>query len=199
METTSLEGVDVFTGFSHAQASGWAVAVGAPRATLNQALWRTLLTTLAIGAALLAVSLALAASLARRITAPIVTLARFARTIHEEALPAAPIVTGLREVDEAALALYRDAAGRSSAEQSLKASQARYRLVVRERCRLRYHHDRRRRSRHELELGRTKHFRVGTGGGGWANVRSDLHAGGPRGRRARSGDGQGPSRRARAR
>ena len=130
LETTSLEGVELYTAFSHADGSEWAVAVGAPRAALTRALWRSSLITLSVGTALLATSLMLAASLARRITGPISSLARFSKSIQADMTPGAPVATGLREVDEATQALHRDATERRRAERSLLASQARYRLVV---------------------------------------------------------------------
>ena len=130
IESTTLEGIEVYTAFSHAEEGGWAVGIGAPRATLSRALWKSIATTVGLGLVLLAISLALAASLARRITDPIAALARFSGAIDGDGSIPEPNATGLHEIDLATRALYRDATERQRAERSLRASQARYRLVV---------------------------------------------------------------------
>src|ERR1700736_328016 len=68
---TSLEGIPTVAAFSHAGRFGWAVAIGVPRAELIAPALRAALRTLAVGGALLLMSIALALLVARQITRPI--------------------------------------------------------------------------------------------------------------------------------
>jgi two-component sensor histidine kinase len=67
IDTTSLEGTPLLTGFSKSPISGWSVAAGIPRSTLTQPLWQSLATTLVIGLGLLLVGSAFAVRMATRI------------------------------------------------------------------------------------------------------------------------------------
>ncbi|HEY6256937.1 MAG TPA: ATP-binding protein [Xanthobacteraceae bacterium] len=99
LELTSRDGIGVVAAFSHSTQFGWAVAVGVPRAELTAPALAAATRTLAAGSVLLALGIALALLMARRITGPITALRRLAATGDGEAvLKAAP--TGLREADE---------------------------------------------------------------------------------------------------
>ena len=100
-EMNTLEGIPVLTAFSHAERSGWSVAIGVPRSQFLAPLRQRVLTILGVSTLVLLVSLGLAAALARRITRPIALLARFASQAGQRSGPLAPArLTGLREVDE---------------------------------------------------------------------------------------------------
>jgi signal transduction histidine kinase len=104
LETTTREGLTVVGAFSHSAKFGWAVALGIPREEVTKPALRGAARTLAVGSLLLAVSIALALVLARRITGPIAELRRLAATDDGGAvLSTEP--TGLREADEVARAL----------------------------------------------------------------------------------------------
>jgi signal transduction histidine kinase len=100
-ETISLEGMPLLTAFSRSEPSGWRVAVGVPREVVYGPSWRRALFVLGSGAVVLMISLTASAALARRITAPIAQLGRFAEEIAGRSGPT-PVVeeTGMGEVDE---------------------------------------------------------------------------------------------------
>ena len=102
VETRTLDGVEVFTAFSHAMFSGWVVSVSVPRAQLMAPALAATGRTLAMSGVTLAIALALALLVARRITRPIETLQRLA-TEPDALMDLQP--TGLRETDEVAAAL----------------------------------------------------------------------------------------------
>jgi PAS domain S-box-containing protein len=105
VNATSLEGVRMLSAFSHGEKFGWAVAIGVPRTELTGPIVSRARNTLAVGAALLAIALALALYAARGIARPIESLRRLAAATDREALPE-PAPTGLLEVDEVARALH---------------------------------------------------------------------------------------------
>jgi two-component system sensor kinase FixL len=117
VESTSLEGIPVLTMFSHEDRFGWGIAIGVPRAELTAPAFAAANQTLAVGAVLLAASLAFALYAARRIAGPIGTLRRIAAD-HDASSEPRP--TGLWEVDEVARALREaEAARRRSHEAEL--------------------------------------------------------------------------------
>lgn len=65
--TTSVDGVHRSGAFAHARLSGWTTAVSVPSATVQGALWRSLMGPAAAGGAMLAVAVFLAWALGRRI------------------------------------------------------------------------------------------------------------------------------------
>jgi signal transduction histidine kinase len=103
-ENTSRDAIAVVAAYSHSDQFGWAVAVGAPRADVVAPAEGAAKRTLAGGAVLLALSIALALLLARQINGPIAALGRLvAAQDGDVVLNAAP--TGLREADEVVRAL----------------------------------------------------------------------------------------------
>jgi signal transduction histidine kinase len=115
-EGTSREGVPTMAAFSHLERWGWSALVGVPRAEMIAPAVRAALRTLAVGSVLLAISIALAALLARHITGPIAALRRLASATDADALLDAP-PTGLREADEVVQSLRTAEEGRRSSRQ----------------------------------------------------------------------------------
>jgi two-component sensor histidine kinase len=68
LDSTTMEGVDVLTAFTHSRLSGWSVAVGVPKAAFVKPLLRAVVLLGCFGAACLAVGIGLAARLATRLT-----------------------------------------------------------------------------------------------------------------------------------
>jgi two-component sensor histidine kinase len=66
VDTTTHEGTRALTAFTEAPVSGWRVAIGVPRHSLSDPLWWSLAATVAIGLGLLAVGLAFAIGMAKR-------------------------------------------------------------------------------------------------------------------------------------
>ena len=85
VETESLEGIALVSVYSRAPMTGWTVAIGIPRASLDARLWRRSLEAAAVAALVLGLALALAWTVGGGI----------ARSIHGLTGPAARI--GLRE------------------------------------------------------------------------------------------------------
>lgn len=67
VETSTLEGIPVVTGFSRSAVSGWSVAIGIPKAGLLADLHRSLLISLSAGAVLLIIGALLARLISLRI------------------------------------------------------------------------------------------------------------------------------------
>ena len=67
LETVSLEGIPLLTAFSRSSSSGWSVAIGVPRRTLAEPLWRSLGLTVGTGLVFLFTGLAFALRMASRI------------------------------------------------------------------------------------------------------------------------------------
>jgi HAMP domain-containing protein len=105
VESTSLEGIRLLSAFSHGEKFGWAVGIGVSREELTGPVASQARNTLAAGAALLAIALALALYAARGIAGPIESLRLLAAATDRDALPE-PVSTGLPEVDEVARALH---------------------------------------------------------------------------------------------
>jgi PAS domain S-box-containing protein len=127
-EGSTLEGIRVQSGFSRSATSGWAIAIGIPRAGLMAASWNSL----AVNAAAAAIVLVLGVLLAKTISA------RIGRSIRALTAPAialgssAPIVVPPVDIQEAqelgdALVLARDLITKRAAERD--EAQARERTV----------------------------------------------------------------------
>jgi two-component sensor histidine kinase len=67
LDTTTLEGIDALTGFTHSSLSGWSVAVGLPKTFLTKPLWRSVVVLTGFGALCLAIGTILATRLAARV------------------------------------------------------------------------------------------------------------------------------------
>ena len=91
-EATTLEGVPVITAYSRSAVTGWAVAIGIPRALFTASLWRAALTAAGIAALLLAVTLLLAAHISRRIAGSVAALAQPVQYRSSD-MPVAPLPT----------------------------------------------------------------------------------------------------------
>lgn len=64
LDTTSHEGTEIYTAFSRSPTTGWSVAIGVPRTSFTGPLWRSIVTSVAIGLVLLLIGLAFAISMA---------------------------------------------------------------------------------------------------------------------------------------
>jgi PAS domain S-box-containing protein len=73
-ETTNLEGVSMFNGFSRSETSGWTVSIGVPKANMRAEIWRWLWWTIAGTALLSLTGVVLALLMARRISGSIQAL-----------------------------------------------------------------------------------------------------------------------------
>jgi signal transduction histidine kinase/ActR/RegA family two-component response regulator len=102
--TRSLEGHEVFTGFTRLPASGWTVAVGAPTAPIKAALLHSIAWYLAGALASVLAGLMLARLIARQITSGIAGVRDQAVALGEgRAQPPPP--SGIAEVDQMAQSL----------------------------------------------------------------------------------------------
>ena len=99
IETITLEDIPVFTAFGRSSFSGWTVAIGIPRAELNEQVWRSMWITACGALALLAAGLALAFLIGRRIAGPIQALTAPALAVGLGERVEIPSL-GLREADE---------------------------------------------------------------------------------------------------
>lgn len=106
-EGVSRDGIATLATFSRTDPFGWAVTIGTPKSELIAPALEAALRTLVIGGVLLALSLAFAVFVARRIAGPIGELRRLATSANRDVVLTAP-ATGLVEADDVAHAL-RDA------------------------------------------------------------------------------------------
>jgi signal transduction histidine kinase len=98
--TRTLEGVAVYTAFARSPVTGWGIGIGIPEASVNGPLYRSLLTLVAGGVALLVVALGLATIVGRRITAPIAALSTAAKTFGEGGALPDSRPAGVSEVED---------------------------------------------------------------------------------------------------
>jgi len=98
--TRTLEGTPVYTAYARSPKTGWGIAFGIPRASVDAPLERSLLAIGAGGVAFAVLALALAALVGRRITAPMATLADAARHFGEGGTMHADGPAGVSEVDD---------------------------------------------------------------------------------------------------
>src|SRR5438132_888664 len=98
--TRTLEGTPVYTAYARSPRTGWGIAFGIPRASVDAPLERSLLAIGAGGIAFAVLALALAALVGRRITAPMATLADAARHFGEGGRMHADGPAGVSEVDD---------------------------------------------------------------------------------------------------
>jgi signal transduction histidine kinase len=123
LDTTTLEGVLVLTGFSRSEPFGWGVAVGVPKDELAAPILRGAVRSLVVAAASLLIGLLLALLLARQITRPMTALRSLAGAVGSHG-PLEPVRTGLPEADEVARALREADAERKASEGRLHSLQA---------------------------------------------------------------------------
>jgi two-component system, sensor histidine kinase and response regulator len=105
-ETTTVEGISVFTAFTRSEVSGWTVAIGIPVAELSQGLNRLLLLGGAGAIGLLIVGLALAGFQSREIAHAVQDLIPPAQALGRGEVPEMPRLN-VREADDVAQALGR--------------------------------------------------------------------------------------------
>ncbi len=129
--TATPDGAALLAAHARLAESGWGIVVAVPMAELTRPAWRSALTSIAIGAALLLLGLSLAHSVSLSVTRPIAALRRLAAAPDGDQGRTAP-ATGLAETDEVAAALRDQARRRVDATAGLKDSERRLRLVVAE-------------------------------------------------------------------
>src|SRR6185312_12464485 len=101
----SREGVPLFTAFAHTRMGDWTVSAGMPRDVLLAPVRQTTGILLLLGGGTVAVAVALAVLIGRRIAAPIVGLVPIAEAVgHGQTIPLR--VTGLIEANAVARSLY---------------------------------------------------------------------------------------------
>lgn len=136
---TTLEGIPVYTTYVRSPDSGWAIAIGIPRAGIDSELWRSLTVNLGTGALLLALGIALAGRASKHIRRAMEQLVDMSAALGNGAdLP--PHRIGLREAEQVAASLTEAAArlrhserARIEAETSLRLSNSALEQRVRER------------------------------------------------------------------
>lgn len=129
-ETIAPDGTPVISAFSPLSEIGWTVAVAVPITELTGPAWRSALTSLGVGLALLVLGLLAAHWISHGVTVPIELLRRLAS--GADGIETPPLATGLPETDEVALALRNEARLRVGATASLLESERRLRLVIAE-------------------------------------------------------------------
>ena len=130
------DGIPVYSTFRRSPISGWTVAIGLPREFVDAPLRRAQWLAFGGGAAVLAVSLALAWWMARAIRRPVEALTVAARALGSGE-PLGPSHGGVRELDQVGDALRATAAAleqrvraREMAEAALRASEERFRTLA---------------------------------------------------------------------
>ncbi len=131
-DNVTYEGIAATNVFRRSLTSGWTVVVAVPRSEIDAIFWRTVAWQFPLGAALIGSSLIFAAYIARRISAPVRSLGNIARALGEgRALP--PPENGISDFRDVSVAFTKAAAlaqERSAIEQSLAASDRRYRVAM---------------------------------------------------------------------
>jgi signal transduction histidine kinase/CheY-like chemotaxis protein len=116
------DGVEAYRAFSRSKFTGWSVGVGVPRAVIDGPLNRYILILGAGAAALVLLGFGIALILGKRISAPLVSLARSAEAIqHGKTAQIEP--SNVREVAELHSEFIRSVAERQQLEQELRQAQ----------------------------------------------------------------------------
>ena len=111
----SREGFELITAFSRLESFGWAIAMGGPVTEVTGPAIAAAVRSLAVGGAILAAGLILAAIVTRQIMRPMATLRSFA-SLAQRAGPVMLPETGLRETDEVMRAFYAAEVGRRTSQ-----------------------------------------------------------------------------------
>jgi PAS domain S-box-containing protein len=134
--SVTKEGIAVYSAFRRSELTGWTVAIGVPREFVDAPLRRAEWLAFGGGAAVLALSLALAWWMARGIRRPVAALTQSARALGTGA-PLGPSIGRIRELDQVdralratALALEQRGRARETAEAALRASEERFRTLA---------------------------------------------------------------------
>ena len=106
IESSTLEGVSVFTAFSRSEVSNWAVAIGVPIVELSGPLWTSFLLSGAGALVLLGVSIALAGYQSTRIARAVQGLIAPALALGRGDVPNIPRLA-IQEAEDVAQALDR--------------------------------------------------------------------------------------------
>jgi len=115
VELSSRDGAPMLAVFTRGETIGWTVVLGIPHEELTGPAIAAALRTLVIGGIFLALGLALAIVIARRIAEPIGALRTLAtKAGGDSAVP--PVPTGLRETDDVAAALWASHTQRQHSE-----------------------------------------------------------------------------------
>jgi PAS domain S-box-containing protein len=126
---TTLEGVEVLSAYSRSLVTGWRVGVGVPTAVIRAPFTRSAREMLAGAAAVLALSLLLAALVSRGISRPLQAIAATAGRLGQAPAGDLP-ATGLTEADAIGAALMQAARESSHREELLRKNEARYRQAL---------------------------------------------------------------------
>jgi signal transduction histidine kinase/CheY-like chemotaxis protein len=113
------DGLAVYSTFRRSPISGWTVAIGLPREFVDGPLRRAQWIAFGGGAAALALSLALAGWMARAIRRPVEALTTATKALGAGE-PLAPLIGGVRELDEVGNALRSTAAGLARSREQLE-------------------------------------------------------------------------------
>jgi len=113
------EGIPVYSTFRRSQISGWTVAIGLPREYVDTPLRRAQWIAFGGGAAILALSLALASWVGRGIRRPVHALTSAAGALGS-GKPIGPLIGGVRELDQVGEALRNAAAALARSREGLE-------------------------------------------------------------------------------
>jgi two-component system sensor histidine kinase UhpB len=122
------DGMAVYTAFSRSPLSGWLLALGIPAAEVEAPLRRTLMLTAIGGLLLLGAGISLAALLGYRIMRAAAQLAAGARALGTSEAPRLQ-PSRINDLDEIRRAIEIAGVERAAAEEALRISEERYRLV----------------------------------------------------------------------
>jgi PAS domain S-box-containing protein len=125
----NVEGQKVLFAYHRSGLAGWRTGIGVPMDILRAPLRRSALILVAVGSALLALSIAVAMAFGARIARPIralsISAARLGRGERVQ-----PLSTGLKEVNEVGLSLSAVSIGLRERSAALRLSEERYRLAT---------------------------------------------------------------------
>src|SRR5713226_736453 len=128
--SVGVEGQQFYSAHSRSKLSGWTIATGVPKESVEQILWGSAMAMAGGALATAILAIVLAVLFGKRIAEPVSALARSARALASGEGIEAPSSTAITEVDEVNAA-FRDSAQRLKARQSaLRESQERFRTLA---------------------------------------------------------------------